>query len=471
MAHILNQIVEHKKREVKRLYEQFNLDALRRTARPTEKNFYHILAETSAAGEPFFIAEFKRKSPSEGWIDRDAKVASRVIDYARTGARAISVLTDESFFGGSYIDLEQAAVALRQIGPDAPLLLQKDFVIDPVQIYLARLYGADIILLIAAILPPGQLNVLKQTAESLGMGVLVEVHDQTELDRIKHLDFPVLGINNRDLKTFRTALNRVNVLARQAGGRFVIAESGIHDYRDFRIVRQADGFLIGTSLMRRAAKGNPSANLFADLFQARSKGYLFKACGIRTPKLAGAEAADFIGINFSPLSKRRIDPALLCGMNLPSHAVAVFYQNPEAEIREILARFPFRIVQLYAGDVSPEFIRSLRQKVFLACRVQEPADLDQLDAYAADVDLFILDGAVPGSGQPIRTAVPADFPYPFLLAGGLNISNLDTLLAYENCIGADLASGIETEGRVDAGKISAIAEGLGQMGRQVVSGS
>ena len=464
MSDILFQIVAEKKQEIERLYEQYDLDTLRRITRPATKNFYRALAAARAQGEPFFIAEFKRKSPSEGWIDPDASVPRRVLAYTRAGAGAVSVLTDTSFFGGSYTDLEQAAQAFDASNFNTtPLLLQKDFVLDPIQIYLARLHGADIILLIAAILTPEQLFSLKQTAETLGMGVLVEVHNQAELDAIQHLDFPVLGINNRDLKTFRTALNRLNVLGRQAAGRFIIAESGIHDYRDFRIVGRADGFLIGTSLMRQAANGQaPDAeNLsFMDLFRAKRPGYLFKACGIRTASLPGAATADFIGINFSPLSNRRVGPGVLDALPLPPNAVAVFYQNTEAEIRDTLARYPFRYVQLYAGDVTPDFVRSLRQKVLLAGRLREPADLEQLEEYAADVDLFVLDGATPGSGQRIGTTIPPDFPYPFLLAGGLNLSNLKTLSHYKNCIGADIASGIETDGQVDLEKISAIADWL-----------
>ncbi|MCK6691038.1 MAG: hypothetical protein L6Q97_02930 [Thermoanaerobaculia bacterium] len=475
---ILDQIVAHKRLEIKRLYEQFDFDTLRRTAKPSAKNFYRSLASARAKDKPFFITEFKRKSPSEGWINRDADLQAQVQGYARAGARAVSILTDSDFFGGSYGDLRQAAAALQEIPGETPLLLQKDFILDPVQIYLARLHGADIILLIAAILPPDRLQMLRHTAESLGMGVLVEVHNREELDTINHLDFPALGINSRDLRTFRTALNRVNILARFAGKRFVIAESGIRDYRDFQVVRRADGFLIGTSLMRIADCGlriDPalgSGTLPMPNSQTRSRvnpqsairnlqsKLLFKACGIRTPELLDTCPADFIGLNFSPVSKRRIDPALLEGRAIPAHAVAVFYQNSEIEIREILARFPFQRAQLYAGDMTPAFVRSLRQKVLLACRVGTLADLDALERYAPDVDLFILDGPHPGSGQPMETAIPADFPYPFLLAGGIHAGNLDAALKYRHCIGVDVASGIETNGGVDAEKMAAIAERL-----------
>lgn len=454
MAAILDAIVEHKKQEISRLYTQFDVEALRAGLRPSAKNFYARLAGARTAGQPFFIAEFKRKSPSEGWINQHADLPAQIRAYAQAGAGAISVLTDTAFFGGSYADLEAAAQTLADLpAENRPLLLQKDFVLDPVQIYLARQAGADLILLIVAILEPGQLEALRHTAESLGMGALVEVHDQAELEGVQHFDFPALGINNRDLKTFRTALNRVNVLSRQAQGRFVISESGIHDYRDFQVVKNADGFLIGASLMRNTGSGTPFQTLRSGADQ-----YLFKACGIRTADAMAHMAADYLGFNFSPLSKRRVDEQSLRAFPPEQvSAVAVFYQNTEAEIREILARYPFKIVQLYAGDVSPEFVRSLKQKVVLACRLRDTAALDQLETYAADVDFFILDGPAPGSGARIDARIPPDFPYPFLLAGGLHAGNLDVILDYQNCIGVDIASGIETDGRVDRQKIETIA--------------
>ncbi|MBX2893466.1 MAG: bifunctional indole-3-glycerol phosphate synthase/phosphoribosylanthranilate isomerase [Saprospiraceae bacterium] len=478
---ILEQIVESKKREIERLHAQHDMRELQERVAQNHPNapprFYQAFAETRARGEHFFIAEFKRKSPSEGWLDHDANLPLQVRAYAQAGASAISILTDEPFFGGSYADLTLAAQTLHLLPSSTlhppPLLLQKDFILSPIQIYLAKLHGADIILLIAAILEPERLDFLKKTAELLGMGVLVEVHDEAELAKIQHLDFPVLGVNNRDLKTFRTALNRVNVLKKQAGGRFVVAESGIRDYRDFQAVRHADGFLIGTGLMR--AEKLPTR--FEAHFQGRGK-FLFKACGIRTPEMLTAlsdgltssqpvtkNSPDFIGLNFSPVSRRRVD-AETCEVlktSQVSNAVAVFYKNTETDIRKTHEKYPFHAVQLYAHEVSPEFVRSLKQRVMLAMSVRETADMQQLEPFAADVDFFILDGATPGSGQRVGAAIPADFPYPFLLAGGLNEENLEVILDYENCIGADIASGIETDGQVDVGKIHRIAERLADL--------
>jgi len=513
---ILAQIVESKKREIEALYKRYDLRELQsgcgksgstafRPSRlapftmqrcnnkgvnalcadglkaelpivphPLVPPFYQRLAEARAANKPFFITEFKRKSPSEGWIHQDADLPTQILAYTQAGASAISILTDAPFFGGSYDDLNRARSIVNnqksKVAP--PLLLQKDFILDPLQIYLAKLHGADLILLIAAILEPEQLDDLRKTAESIGLGVLVEVHDVEELEKIQYLDFQVLGINNRDLKTFRTSLNRVNTLTNQAVGRFVIAESGVLDYRHFQMVKNADGFLIGTGLMRESKEGK--AFSLTEHFQSQGR-LLLKACGIRTAEmlqsLTGLSGQttdpDFIGINFSPLSKRRAD-AQTCEVlktSQVSGAVAVFYKNTETEIRETLQKYPFKTIQLYAGDVSPEFVRSLKIRVILAVKVSDRLPWSETIAtlihpYAADVDCFILDGANPGSGERIGTEIPADFPYPFLLAGGLHESNLEAVLAYKNCIGVDIASGIETEGAIDLIKIGQIAQGL-----------
>ena len=482
---ILAQIVESKKLEIELLYAQYNLRSMSEEVTRshlltlTNPLFYQRLSESRAAGKPFFITEFKRKSPSEGWIHQDADLSAQVRAYAEAGAGAISILTDEPYFGGTYTDLQQAREILGEYAETPstalplPLLLQKDFILDPIQIYLAKLRGADLILLIAAILEPERLDFLRKTAESIGLGVLVEVHDAEELAKIQHLDFPVLGINNRDLKTFRTALNRVNVLKQQAGERFVIAESGVLDDRHFQMLRKADGFLIGTGLMRNAK----APFKLTDHFQSQGR-FLFKACGIRTPEMLAAcseinapnrprDLPDFIGINLSPVSKRVADAQTreILKSAAISSAVAVFYQNTESEILEILEKYSFKTIQLYAGDVSPAFVRSLKVRVLLAVKVSDRLSWDeifttQIEPYAADVDCFILDGAKPGSGARILADFPTEFPYPFLLAGGLHEENLDTVLAYQNCIGVDIASGIETDGLVDFRKISRIARGL-----------
>jgi indole-3-glycerol phosphate synthase/phosphoribosylanthranilate isomerase len=465
IMNILEKIIASKKIEIAQLYVEYGHLEMSSEPIPDTPLFYQRLAAARTQQTPFFITEFKRKSPSEGWIQAGAVVPPQIEAYARMGAGAISVLTDEPFFGGTYADLAAARQCLDQM-EYPPLLLQKDFILDPLQLRLARYFGADIILLIAAILDAETLDFLRKTAESLGLGVLVEVHDEEELKKIQHLDFQVLGVNNRDLKTFRTALNRVNFLRQKiTQPRYLIAESGVLDYRHFQVVRASDGFLIGTGLMREAhLKGD-----FARHFRADGP-FLFKACGIRTAALwqhlLATPVGDWVGINFSPRSRRQPDEATLALLQTAPNdaAVAVFYQNSEADIQAILAQYPFKTVQLYAGDVTPSFVRSLRQRVILAVRVEDSQSLMALVApYAADVDFFILDGAMPGSGQRIATEIPPDFPYPFLLAGGLHADNLALVRVHPNCIGVDIASGLETDGVVDIQQLERIAAHLKQI--------
>ncbi|MCC7466473.1 MAG: phosphoribosylanthranilate isomerase, partial [Saprospiraceae bacterium] len=205
---------------------------------------------------------------------------------------------------------------------------------------------------------------------------------------------------------------------------------------------------------------------FHALFQSEGK-MLFKACGIRSPdllhKLNSSSDTDWLGINFSPASKRRISPEAFAQMQPAQfdRLVAVFYQNDPAEIIELLARFPFKTIQLYAGDVCPAFVRELKTRVILAIKTPPDLSADKIlaslvEPYAADVDCFILDGASPGSGTGIKSDLPEHFPYPFLLAGGLNEDNLELAAQYPNCIGVDIASGIETDGEPDFEKIRRI---------------
>lgn len=455
-ANILKEIVREKRKEVAALYKEHDLQVLKSQVRKSPKSFYARIAEKAQKSLPFIISEFKRKSPSEGWINQHTPVEEQANLYIEKGASAMSVLTDHAYFGGNYDDLTAAS---KTLDASPVLLLQKDFVIDPIQVYLARANGANLILLIAAILEVQQMKDLKELAESLGMGVLAEVHSLDEYEKIKALNFTVLGVNNRDLSNFKTALNCCNYIAHNIDHRnYLIAESGMGTALDFRIASQhAHGFLVGTSLMRDH-KSVPLAKLTEQV-------YFFKACGIREQQdlieASIQQSADLIGINLSPISKRKVETDWLEGKALPKNAVAVFKDNSEEEIKAILAKYPFQYVQLYSSDVSLAFVKELKQKIILAVSVKAAGDWQKVLEYAAYVDLFILDGAIPGSGELIEQQhIPQDFPYPFLLAGGMNAGNLQRIQTYKNCIGVDMASGIETDGKVDMKKIALVSEEL-----------
>lgn len=204
------------------------------------------------------IAEFKRRSPSKGLINGTADVAETTQGYVRAGAAVLSVLTDEPFFGGTPADLQAARAA----NPETPIL-RKDFVIEPYQILEAKAWGADLVLLIAACLTPIEVVELSELAHNVGMQVLLEVHDQEELERSLTHSVDLVGVNNRNLKTFETSVETSLRLVEQIPDTFAkITESGLHDAVTMRTLFQAgfDGFLIGEAFMKTP---DPAAALAA----------------------------------------------------------------------------------------------------------------------------------------------------------------------------------------------------------------
>ena len=205
------------------------------------------------------IAEIKRASPSQGPIAPDANPSQIAREYLASGASAISVLTEPTHFGGSIADLQ----SVRREHPEA-VLLMKDFVIDPYQIYQARYFGADVVLLIVAMLDEPQLRDLHQLATGLGLSVLVEVHDQQEFATAHALGAPLIGINNRNLKTLKTDLDISRTLVKEKlPDTLLVAESGIENRQTIAEFRSLgfEGFLVGTSLMREKSPGAALAKL------------------------------------------------------------------------------------------------------------------------------------------------------------------------------------------------------------------
>ncbi len=252
---ILDGIVESKRAEVRLLAPR--RAALRASAESAAPARPFEAALRSGAGVAL-IAEIKRRSPSAGPIRQDLTVAEVARAYAGAGAAALSVLTDQDYFGGTLADLEQARLAV-----GLPVL-RKDFVIDELQVLEARAAGADAILLIVRILEDSQLRDLQAAARGLGMGVLVEVHDGPELARALAADSQVIGVNNRDLASFRTDLEVVLGLAgRVPADRVLVAESGIRTVEDVARLAAAgvDASLVGASLMRSADVSASSAAL------------------------------------------------------------------------------------------------------------------------------------------------------------------------------------------------------------------
>lgn len=209
--------------------------------------FYHAIRRTVEQGRPAIIAEIKKASPSKGLIRADFDPARLAEAYAQAGATCLSVLTDEQYFQGADEHLRQAKAAAR-----LPVL-RKDFIIDPYQIYEAKALGADCVLLIVAALDDGRLRDLAATALELGLDALVEVHNREELERGMMLRTPLIGINNRNLRTFETSLQTtLGLLPDVFPDRTLVTESGIHSHEDIALMRGHDvhAFLIGETLMK-----------------------------------------------------------------------------------------------------------------------------------------------------------------------------------------------------------------------------
>jgi indole-3-glycerol phosphate synthase len=241
VATILDKIIEQKKKEVIKLRESKVI-----TLESREKR--SLIEKLQKAEDIAVIAEFKRASPSKGMINNGVEPAEQALIYEKNGASAISVLTDETFFKGSFADLKAVREAV-----DLPILC-KDFIIDSLQIDQAARNGADLILLIAAALDEESLINLYQYARSLNLEVLVEVHNQQELEKALKTGARLIGVNNRDLKTFNVTLEVTKELAPlvKNSGAFLISESGIHHAQDVERVRAAgaNGILVGEALMK-----------------------------------------------------------------------------------------------------------------------------------------------------------------------------------------------------------------------------
>jgi indole-3-glycerol phosphate synthase len=265
MADILNKILEVKADEIAAAKKYRDLASLRREvesdteARSNLRGFESSLRTKIAAGRAGVIAEIKKASPSKGILRADFRPADIAVNYAAYGAACLSVLTDVQFFQGAHEYLQQARAAC------AIPVLRKDFMIDPYQVYQARSWGADCILLIVAALDHGLMAELEACAHELGMGVLVEVHDATELTAALRLKTAMVGINNRNLRTFETSLqNTIDLLPRIPGDKLVITESGILKTDDVKRMRDANvhAFLVGEAFMRAPEPGVELERLF-----------------------------------------------------------------------------------------------------------------------------------------------------------------------------------------------------------------
>ncbi len=259
---ILKKIVARKLEEIDERSAKLSIDQLKAKLDDADapRGFVQSLNDKIAAGQSGVIAEIKKASPSKGVLREHFVPAEIAQSYANHGAACLSVLTDVDFFQGGDAYLKQARAAC-----SLPVI-RKDFIVDPYQVYEARAMSADCILLIVACLTDRQLADLNGLAMKLGMDVLIEVHDAEELERALKVPNPMIGINNRNLRTFDVSLQTtLDLLASIADDRLVVTESGIHAPEDVALMREhkVNAFLVGEAFMRADEPGEKLAALFA----------------------------------------------------------------------------------------------------------------------------------------------------------------------------------------------------------------
>ncbi len=404
---MLGPIVTAKHAELAERLGDTPIEELRSKAEPTSRSLKVALDRPGGR----FIFEFKRASPSEGDLCMDADPAA--IARAYTGvADAMSVLVDPHF-RGSYADLRAARAAF-----DGPILA-KDFIVDPRQVVEARSHGADAVLVILAVLDDVQARSVIDEAARLAMDVLVEVHDEAEMRRALVLGAPLIGINNRDLKSFRTDLATTERLAPLADGRTVISESGISSRDDIdRLAPFVDGFLIGSTPMRDPdPRGAARALAFGRV----------KLCGVRSSAdLIAAAPAAYAGLVMAPDSPRAVTveeavslASETAGQPVPP-LVGVFRDAPIDTVIDAARRIGLAAIQLH-GREDAAYVAGLRASFGGEIWLAENADADE----RVDGDRTLYDNGMGGTGATFDWTKVADRPALSrgLVAGGIGAHN------------------------------------------------
>lgn len=446
---VLKKIVDDKAIWVEARKQQQPLASFQNNIVPATRNFYHALQGARTA----FILECKKASPSKGVI-RDDFDPARIAGVYKHYASAVSVLTDEKYFQGSFDFLPIVSGIVTQ-----PVLC-KDFIIDAYQILLARFYQADACLLMLSVLNDEQYRQLAAVAHSLNMGVLTEVSNEEELERAIELKAKVVGINNRDLRDLSIDLARTRQLAPRLGhGVTVISESGISNYGQIRELSHfANGFLIGSALMSE------------DDLNAAVRRVLLgenKVCGLTRPQDARAAfeaGAIYGGLIFVPQSPRFVDDETAASVitATPLKYVGVFRNTPVSNVVQKAEQFKLTAVQLH-GEENQVYIDKLRAalpanvQIWKALSVQGSLPARDLN----HVDKYLFDNGQGGSGQRFDWSLLAGQNLEnVILAGGLGADNcIDA--AKTGCAGLDFNSGVESApGIKDANKLAAVFQTL-----------
>jgi len=465
---ILDQIVARSKVDLEIRQRETPLSevqALART-RPAPRD---ALAALRAENRVHVIAEVKRASPSRGLLAPNFDPVGLARTYAANGASLISVLTEPHFFQGApaYLPAIKAAV-------DLPVLC-KDFIYDEYQVYEARSWGADLMLLICAILDDTQLRYLLGIARSLGMHCLVEAHNEEEVQRAVAAGAMIIGVNSRDLKTFQMYPGLIRTLRPLIpADRVLVAESGIHTQADARRLARYDvqAMLVGESLIT----SRDIAGQLRQLLQGANASTQIKICGLseeRSVQTAVEAGADLFGLVFYDPSHRYVPPQrarelveTLGEARTRIEVVGLFVNKEAAYINDVADQVGLDIVQLH-GHETPDFCQLIQRPVIKALHMAGPADAENIREYRSVVWRLLLDTPSPGWGGSGEThdwqlAREIASQQPIILAGGLQPENVAQAVAQVHPWGVDVSSGVETAKVKDEGKIHAFIEQVRQ---------
>ncbi|WP_407330668.1 bifunctional indole-3-glycerol-phosphate synthase TrpC/phosphoribosylanthranilate isomerase TrpF [Enterovibrio sp. 27052020O] len=435
METVLAKIVADKKEWVAARKVSQPLDSFIDDVQQSDRSFYDALSGSPAK----FILECKKASPSKGLIRQDFDLNYIASVYGKYAA-AISVLTDEKYFQGNFDFLP---VVRSQV--PCPVLC-KDFMIDTYQVYLARFYQADAILLMLSVLNDDEYRELAAVAHKLKLGVLTEVSNEEELERAIALNAKVVGINNRNLRDLSIDLNRTKELApRLPDDRIVISESGIYTHQQVReLAPFANGFLIGSSLMSE------------DDVEKAVRRVLFgdnKVCGLTRPEDAKAAYdafANYGGLIFAEKSPRYVDleAARKVMEGAPLEYVGVFQNHEVDHVADTAKALQLAAVQLH-GEEDADYIEALREKLPTGTQIWKAHGVsDKAPQLATGADRNLLDSRVGnqsgGTGKQFDwSLIPQDQRETLMIAGGLSGENAKEAAAL-GCAGLDFNSGVES---------------------------
>lgn len=458
---ILQKIVQDKMNWVRKSEQDFPLSSFQEKISCSDRDFYKALRQRSDS-QVAYILECKKASPSKGLIRADFNL-EHIAQVYKQYASAISVLTDEAYFQGDFRYIEQVRTQVSQ-----PILC-KDFMISRYQVYLARYYQADAILLMLSVVDDQTYSELSELAHKLGMGVLTETSNEQEFERALSLGAKVIGVNNRDLHTLTIDMSRIQKLVEKYRQQIpddvcLISESGIYQHQQIReIAPFVHGFLIGSSLMGSCDLNNAvRAVVFGEN----------KVCGLTREEDVRAvyeNGALYGGLIFAEHSPRALSlrQAQSLVVQVPLRFVGVFQNQAVEFVAKIAKQLGLYAVQLHGeeGNAEIEALFELlegKTKIWKAISItEETKSITWIDN--PKIDRYLLDCGKGGTGQTFDwTLIPEAIKSKALLAGGINLENIERALQ-QNCLGVDLNSGVEqSRGVKDPEKLHQIFEKIRQ---------